>query len=95
MWDIIVTILGLDGVSETTTLNLSSQLEFEELEKVPSIINMFVDGISRHQELRLAWLARKQNGVTVPADLKVFASSIKAVKADLQRIPFGDPEPTE
>lgn len=95
MWEVIVTILGLDGSSETITLNLASQLEFEELEKVSSIINLFVEGISRHHELRLAWLARKQEGITVPADLKAFAASIKAVKADVQRIPFGEQEPTE
>lgn len=95
MWEIIVSILGEDGSTENITLNLVSQLEFEELEGVSSIINCFVDGISRRQELRLAWLARKQMGITVPADLKAFAGTIKAVKADVSRLPFGDQEPTE
>lgn len=95
MWEVIVTILGLDGSSETITLNLVSQLEFEELEKVPSIINMFVDGVSRHHELRLAWLARKQEGITVPANLKEFATQVRGVKVDIQPIPFGEAEPTE
>lgn len=95
MWEIVVTILGEDGSSETIALNLVSQLEFEELEGVSSIINCFVEGISRRQELRLAWLARKQLGITVPADLKAFAATVKAVKADVARLPFGDQEPTE
>ena len=95
MYEVIVTVVGEDGSTETFTLNLVSQLEFEEIETIGSLLEAFIKGISRKHELRLAWLAYKQVGRTVPADLKTFAAQIRSVNAKLEKAPFGDTEPTE
>lgn len=94
MYEVIVTVAGEDGSIETFTLNLVSQLEFEEIETVGSLLEAFIKGISRKHELRLAWLAYKQVGRTVPADLKTFAAQIKSVDAKLEKAPFGETAPT-
>lgn len=93
MFDVIVSIIGSDGAESTYRLNLVSQLEFEEIEKV-GLVDAFASRITRQQELRLAWLGVKQEGQVVPADLKSFAASIRHVDARLERVPFGEAEPT-
>ena len=95
MYDVAVTIVQGDGTKETITLNLASQMEFEEVEQVSSILEAFLSGIGRRHELRLAWLAWKQEGRTVPADLKAFAGQLVQVSAELKKSPFGEAEFTE
>lgn len=94
MFEVVVTTVLADGSTKTYTLNLVSQLEFEEIEGI-GLIEAFANRISRKRELRLAWLGAKQEGETVPADIKTFATQIKGVDANLQKAPFGEAAHTE
>lgn len=93
MFEVIVSIICADGSEATYNLNLVSQIEFEEMEKV-GLVDAFASRITRTQELRLAWLGMKQEGITVPADLKSFAGTVRHVDARLERVPFGETAPT-
>ena len=93
MWTLTITTVRANGEESETELSFPSLIEFEEIELV-SILDAVDNNLSAKYLRRLAWVAAKQRGETVPANIDEFGRSIKSVGYRINIVPFGETEPT-